>query len=296
MGIYDRDYYRDEPGGFQFRKPGTVIGWIILINVVVFLADGFLTNDGKHPVNDLLAVRAGDLVAPWYWWRFLTYGFCHASFPTIGHIVGNMLGLFFLGQAIEQRYGSKEFLRLYIALILFAGIAWATSNWLQGSAGATAVGASGAVVGIVVLFALNYPRRTVMFMMLFPMPAWVVGVIVVANDLYLALAVRTGSCIAFEAHLAGAALAYLYWRGNWNFTRLTDAVTSSRLFDRRPRLRVHRPEDDLEDDTAMSAEEDRILEKISREGEGSLTRKERRILQKASRRLQEKHRRSTSDD
>lgn len=121
MGIYDREYYRDEPGGFRIGKPGTVVGWIVVINIAVFLANELLKSEGTPSLNDRLGLRAENLVMPWFWWRLLTYGFCHAS---IGHIFGNMLGLFFLGPAIEQRYGSREFLRLYLVLVVLAGLAW----------------------------------------------------------------------------------------------------------------------------------------------------------------------------
>ena len=300
MGIYDREYYRDEPGGFHIRKPGTIIGWLLAINIIVFVLSALLTNQSAEEfngvpyiqktevVNSLLGLQAGDLAKPWFWWRFLTYGFCHAS---VWHILGNMIGLFFLGAAIEQRYGQKEFLRLYLALIAFAGIAWAASTLaFGGKANDSVVGASGAVVGIVVLFALNYPRQTVLLMGVIPVPAWLLGVMVVAPDLFRSF--NASNEIAFQAHLAGAALAFLYWKLGWNFTRFTDKFTSGKLFQRRPRLKVHDPDvDDVSNngkEVAREAELDRILDKIRREGEEKLTRKERRTLQNESRRLREK--------
>ncbi len=290
MGIYDREYYRDEPGGFRIRKPGTVIGWIIIINVIVFLADEFLApSETDHWLNGMLGLQAIDLAKPWLWWKLLTYGFCHGS---VGHIFGNMIGLFFLGPPIEQRYGKREFLRLYLAMIVFAGAAWAAFQYLPGGNTAIGVvGASGAVVGVIILFALNYPKQTVLLMMVFPMPAWVLGVIIILGDLWGSINPDSGQ-IAFQAHLAGAGLAFLYWRGGWNFTRLTDKFTSGKLFQRRPRLKVHHPEEDRPSrkEEAQDAEVDRVLDKLHREGEASLTRKERRTLQNESRRLQQKRR------
>lgn len=299
MGIYDREYYRDEPGGFHIRKPGTIIGWLLAINIVVFLLSALLTNRElglnafgtpvehiTHPLNDWLGLQAGDLAKPWFWWRFLTYGFCHAS---VWHILGNMIGLFFLGAAVEQRYGQKEFLRIYLVMIVFAGVAWAASELLiRGNPENSVVGASGAVVGVIVLFALNYPRQTVLLMGVLPMPAWLLGVIIIVPDLFRS--VGEPDQIAFQAHLAGAALAFLYWKLGWNFTRITDKFTSGKMFKRHPRLRVLDPDDDVPDrkEVAREAELDRILDKIRREGEEKLTRKERRTLQNESRRLREK--------
>ncbi len=208
----------------------------------------------SHPVNDALALHASDLARPWLWWRLLTYGFAHDSYPAIGHILFNMLGLFFLGPPIEQRYGKREFLRLYLALIVFSGLVWASVALLRGVPPQVGVvGASGAVVGVVLLFALNYPRQTVYLYMLFPVPAWVIGVVIVLADLYGALNPARGMHIAVEAHLAGAALAILYWRLGWNFTRLTDKLALGKLFERRPRLKVHRPDDSLGDQDAAPA-------------------------------------------
>jgi len=287
MGIYDREYYRDEPGGFHIRKPGTIIGWLLAINIIVFLLSILLISDkNPDPINDLLGLQAGDLTKPWFWWRFLTYGFCHAS---VWHILGNMIGLFFLGAAVEQRYGQKEFLRIYLAMIVFAGIVWAASVVLtDGNLANSVVGASGGVVGVVILFALNYPRQTVLLMGVLPMPAWLLGVLIVVGDLFGSF--DDTHQVAVQAHLAGAAFAFLYWRLGWNLTRLTDKFTSGKLFQRRPRLRVHDPDDDVPDrkEVAREAELDRILDKIRREGEENLTRKERRTLQNESRRLREK--------
>ncbi len=309
MGIYDRDYYRQPQSGLNVRAPRTIIGWIILINVAVFLLDGLTAGPAvrtplgiaqSHPLGDLLAVRIGDLVQPWYWWRFLTYGFTHAPWPHWGHIFGNMLGLFFLGPAVEQLYGRREFLRLYLTLIVVAGIVWAATNYLQGLLfggvpwGGTAVGASGAVVGVVILFALNFPRQTLLLFFVLPVPAWVVGVIVVLFD--LAEALQPGSShIAYQAHMAGAAFAFLYWRNRWSLTRLTDRIASRDWLKRRPKLRVHHPDDagDQARGSDLGREVDRILEKIHREGEAALTRKERQTLETASRRYQKRRRDSS---
>ena len=292
MGIYDREYYREESGGFQVRKPGTVVGWLLVINIVLFLVNGLFKGPQPNdpgPVNDLLGLQAGDLLRPWFWWRFLTYGFCHQNIP---HIFGNMLGLFFLGPPVEQRYGQREFLRLYLVLIVVSGIGWAAAQFLPGGYGrGVVVGASGAVTGVVVLFALNYPRQTVLLMMILPIPAWLLGVLVVASDIWGSMS-EAGQ-IAYQAHLAGTAMAFLYWQGGWSFTRLTDKFTGGKLFDRRPKLRVHNPDDDDAPDkkeVARAAEMDRILAKLHQEGEESLTRKERRTLQNESRRLREKRR------
>lgn len=297
MGFQDRDYYREEQPGVSIRGPRTVIGWIILINVVIFFVDGLITPFNKAApnslgINDFLALHVGDLAKPWLWWRFLTYGFAHASFGTVPgahwHIVGNMLGLFFLGRSVEQFYGHREFLRFYLTTIVAAGLIWALAGLLAGApAQQSAVGASGAVVGVVILFALNFPRQTLLLFFVIPVPAWLVGVLIVVSDLFTAMD-SEGSRIAWQAHLAGAGFAFLYFRNRWNLTRISGNWFSTSWFKRRPKLRVHNPRDEAPPNDDLSDRVDKILEKIHLQGEGSLTAKERRMLKNASRQYQKK--------
>lgn len=298
MGIYDRDYYRGPQSQSALRGPRTIIGMLILINVVVFLADGLLTPadpPALGEINAALAVRVETLTKPWLWWQFLTYGFAHASAPEYWHIVGNMLVLFFLGRDIESRYGRKEFLWLYLTTIVVAGVIWAVAGKIRGTPGPTpAVGASGAIAGVVILYALNFPRRILLLFFVIPMPAWAVGMLVVLTDLLGALNPKSAH-IAFTAHLGGAAFAFLYYRFQWNLSRFTAGWLPAMRAKSGPRLRVHDPDRHGRRDEELSQDVDRILEKIHREGEASLTRKERRILESASRQYQKK-RQGTDDD
>jgi len=275
MGIYDRDYYREQQPGFTLKAPRTAVTTIILINVALWVVDSLIGGG----LSKLTALEVGALGRPWLWWQFLTYGFTHSL--SMGHVLGNMVGLFFLGREVEHRYGTREFVRLYLVMIVFAGVVWAVVNTLQGGTGPPVIGASGAVVGVILLFALNFPRRTVLLFFVFPMPAWILGVFIVLVDLFGIGDER----IAVEAHLAGAAFAFLYFQQQWSLGRFFERWFSWLKISRRPKLRIHRP-DEEEPDDKLSAQVDEILEKIHREGESSLSRKERRILQNASKKYQ----------
>jgi membrane associated rhomboid family serine protease len=287
VGIYDRDYYRQarRTGPFSYA-PRTVVGAIIAVNVAVWLIDGLFLPD----LHIRLAVHYNTLSTPWYWWQFLTAGFAHEV--GLGHILGNMLVLFFLGRDIEDLYGPKEFLRLYLATLVFANVVWAVANRIVGMpAGVPDMvlyGASGAIAGIVVLYALNFPNRTLLLFFVIPMPAWVLGALVVAWDIVGAMGGGADSHIAYSVHLAGAAFALLYYQRGWNFSRLTAGRFHwPRMpLRRKPRLRVHQPDEELPPD--LSQEVDRILEKITQQGEASLTAKERHTLETASREFQRK--------
>jgi len=287
MGIYDRDYYRQARPSFGLSFPRTVVGQLLLINVAIYLVDCVFP---ERPLNDLCGLT-GATLTDFQWWRFVTYAFIHDA-PAPYHIVLNMLGLWMFGRDIEGLYGAKEFLRLYLALAAFGGLVWAVGNQLtHGAAESSVVGASGAIAGIVILYALHFPRRILLLFFVLPMPAWLVGVLMVAMDALGALqshrasAGEAGSNIAYTVHLAGAAFAFVYYRAGWNLGRLAPGNFSWRRFKPRPRLRVHLPEDEEE---SLATEVDRILAKISREGERSLTREERRTLQNASKQYQKR--------
>jgi hypothetical protein len=127
-------------------------------------------------------------------------------------------------------------------------------------------------------------------MFVIPMPAWVLGVLMVLADMLGGIGATAGQNIAYEVHLAGAAFAFLYYRQRWNFGRLLPGRLSWPWLRSRPSLRIHQPGADKPDSESENREQevDRILEKIHREGEGSLTRKERRTLETASREYQKR--------
>ena len=294
MGIYDRDYYREPQSGFSLRTPRTIVGTLILVNAALFLANGLLT-PGKGPadlgiISNLLAVSNQTLSRPWLWWQFLTYGFVHAG-PM--HIIFNMIQLWFLGRVVEQHYGRGEFLRLYLVMLVVGSVVWVASNVIFEPQYVLAnglqiprlyhlIGASGAVSGVVFLFVLNFPHQTLhLFPIPIPIKAWVIGVLLIVGNLVGAMDKQSNT--AFSVHLVGIGFAFIYFRNRWNLQRLS-LGGFSRL-KRGPRLKIHDPS---RDDSQMSREVDRILEKIHHQGEDSLTRKERRILENASRKYQQR--------
>jgi membrane associated rhomboid family serine protease len=301
VGIYDRDYYRHERAGFSLGGPRTAILTLILANVAVYLLDGLFCAS-THRLDAILSARVGTLTHPYLWWQFITCGFVHDP-NSFNHILFNMLGLWFLGRDVEELYGRAEFVRLYLVLLLVGSVAWAVIGKLRGlpdtvdltvfGADPTLLGASGAVTGVVLLYALNFPRRMILFMFVLPMPAWVMGVLLVLMNVLGGTGVAGDGNVAYSVHLAGAALAFLYFRQHWNFGRLLEGRFSWLRFRRRPRLRVHEPPPQpprRKQSEIREEEVDRILEKIHREGESSLTRKERHFMETASREYQKRRR------
>jgi membrane associated rhomboid family serine protease len=292
MGIYDREYYRTEPPQYSLRAPTTMVGMLVLANVVIFV--GYALLAARPPeVACWLAVQSDTLTQPWQWWRFVTYGFTHDP-QNLLHILLNMLALWFLGREMEEHYGRWEFLRLYLAMLVFGGVVWAMFAWLKGQRDGYMFGASGAVCGVVVLYALNFPRRTLLLNFFIPVPAWLVGTLVVLGDVLGAMGRGGSGNVAYSVHLAGAAMAFCYYFFGWDFGRWWSSWQNTRRrwpwLRQRPRFRLHDPDPEPPEED-LTAEVDRILEKISRYGEASLTRQERRTLEQASRQYQRRRQR-----
>ena len=293
MGIYDRDYYRDESTpGFSWGGSRTMVTNLLIINLGVFVLDALLGEAfwGVGGIKGLLAVTPDTLQQPWYWWRFLTYGFAHDS-PA--HIFGNMLGLFFFGRHIEAVYGSRKFLGMYLTSILAGSLVWAIGNYFTAPPEAlgllSLVGASCAITTIVILFCFHFPHQKVLFMMVIPMPAWVLGVLLIFMNVSGQL--QNNDNIAYGVHLVGAAYGYLFYRTRFELGQFVWADWIGSLMRRRarPRLRVHKPSRGTGDDQ-IDLQADAILEKLHREGEASLSASERRTLEEYSRRMKQKRR------
>jgi len=277
MGVYDRDYYRvEEPSGLFAGRP--VVVNLIIINAAVFLLDLFT----DHRLITWLWLPSDAYKQPWEVWRLVTYGFTHDP-KTITHILFNMFGLFVFGREMEDRYGRTEFLRFYLGAIVFGAVVWLLT--VQSPLGSRGVllGASGGVVAVVLLYVLNFPQRDVLFFGVIPMKAWVFGVIFIMGDVFGAMNRTTP--VAHSVHLAGAAFAAAYFYGKWNLALLVPSTLLKKL--KAPRLRVHTP--DEEDTRDLNVRVDEILDKINRQGEASLTKKERLTLEQASKRYQRRH-------
>ncbi len=287
MGIYDRPYYRDDrQQTFALGGQRSMVVNLILLNAIICVADIFTERvppDG-HWLSNFMSANTELLREPWNYWKLLTYGFAHAP-GDIFHIVSNMYMLWLFGRDVESVYGRREFLLVYLALIVLAGLVWLLAQLVRGVP-SSVIGASGAVTGIFMLFVLHFPHHK--FHMLFipvPISAWVLGVVYVGLDLLGSVGAGRGNT-AYACHLAGAGLAYLYYRAGIRLERMLPGRLSLKSWRPKPRLRVHDPDSQHSD---MDRRADRILEKLHQQGADSLTAEERRILEDYSRRMRQKH-------
>ena len=293
MGFEDRQYTREDSiyGG---DKSGlarySIVVILIAINFIVWFADMFSPVVVKDPeahiylhwINSWLLL---DSAAPWRVWTFLTYGFTHAAIESktgILHILFNMFVLFMFGRPVAERLGRWEFLRFYLTAIVFSGLAFFLWFLLVGGR-SSCLGASGATTAVLILFILWYPHQKLWLMGLIEVPAWALGVGMVGYDLFRAFS--TASEIAWQAHLGGALFAWLYLYFNWNFRWMTSLT--GWIPERKGKLSVFNPDSKPAKDDKLREEGDRILAKISDQGEESLTRRERKTMEKYSKMLRD---------
>ncbi|WP_437204391.1 rhomboid family intramembrane serine protease [Planctomicrobium sp. SH664] len=293
MGIEYRGYMQDEPGyGFQRRPAMTMVKGLIITNVVIFVIQvvvGGWVEKWFMLTED--AVLKGQL------WRFTTYDFLHDP-TSIWHLLFNMWLLYMAGTRVESKYGSKEFLSFYLLAGIFSGAFYLLWNLVVGQSN-PAIGASGAVVAVLIVYALNWPEERWFIFGIIPMPVMWIAILTAAFDIFpmlqqLGRRAGAGDEVAHAAHAGGMLFAYLYVRNRWQILDWTDSFR--KMFRRRPKLRVHRP--DVADEVRpavkatipphISARLDQLLQKISDEGEASLTREEREFLTDASRRYRQR--------
>src|SRR5262249_14922718 len=135
------------------------IKWLIIINIAVFLV--FFLGGGtvEHYMTAWLALSAQGAIKTFMVWQIFTYLFLHGG---IGHIFWNMLGLYFFGTPIEQDWGTQRFLRFYFSCGVVGGLCVLAANIATGDWVTPTIGASGAILGVLVAFGVLYPEQIIL--------------------------------------------------------------------------------------------------------------------------------------
>jgi membrane associated rhomboid family serine protease len=171
-----------------------------------------------------------------------------------------MFGLWMFGRDVESVYGRKEFLWMYLLTAVLGGLVFVLRSMAVSAPDDwpfhRVVGASGAVTAVTLLYCLHFPKRTILLMMILPVPAWAVGMMIIVGNIVMMF--NSSEPVAFDVHLVGAAFAIGYFKFGW---RVSSWVPSLRL-----------------------------LQKVGRDGIDSLTKSEQRKLEAYSRRMKQKHR------
>src|SRR5262245_8732990 len=153
MGIYDREYYRGETRGSAWLTGlAPACKTIIVINVVVFFLQPYLESAGLLP--HLVASSRG-IFQRGEVWQLLTATFLHGN---MYHILLNMIFFWMVGREMESFYGTRDFVYLYLTAAVVSTLGWAIID-LYSAHGSSMIGASGAIMAVIVIYALYYPHR-----------------------------------------------------------------------------------------------------------------------------------------
>jgi membrane associated rhomboid family serine protease len=243
-----------------------VVLWLIVTNVVVFILQRFFLDR----YVDLLGLVPANFLGRAFLWQIVTYMFLHAS---VLHIFFNMLFLWMMGSELERYWGGREFLKYYLVTGCGAGLA---NVLVQPHASVPTIGASGAIFGIIIAFAMAFPDRELLLYFFIRIKAKHFAILVGALEL-VALLLLPNAGIARFAHLGGLLVGYVYLK----YDRLVYPI--KKMVFRAEARRVEEARRKREADAAVAKGEiDRILDKITVGGMDSLSDKERAFLAKQS--------------
>lgn len=218
--------YNNRGGGFLSSIP-TATKNIIIINVLVMIMTSL--NQGFMYETFALFYPTSPF---FHWWQPVTHMFMHGGFF---HLFFNMYTLYFFGRILEERWGAKKFLIFYFvtglgAALIHTGVEWLQMNhWMsqvaEGSMAAQTkihalkmtptVGASGAIYGVLMGFAMLYPDA-ILSLVLPPVSMKAKWFVLIFGGIELLTGITgVGGGIAHFAHLGGLIFGYLlimYWK------------------------------------------------------------------------------------
>jgi membrane associated rhomboid family serine protease len=191
----------------------TAVKWLVIANVGVFVVQ-LVAGARMRP----LGLTPSDVLERGWIWQLGTYAFLHGG---LFHILFNMLSLWMFGVELERMWGTRFFLKYYAITGIGAAVCTVLVSLLPFSFFAhmydvPTVGASGAIFGLLIAWALYFPHRQIYMYFLFPVPVRIYVLIFGAIALYSAVSNTQGG-VAHVAHLGGLLVGWVYLRsGNVN--------------------------------------------------------------------------------
>lgn len=260
--------YRYSLGGAYSFLAGIspAVKFLVISNVASFLLRLII----GRPYDLLFGLVPESVISRFYVWQPLTYLFLHGGFF---HLFFNMFALWMFGSELEYTWGTRFFLKFYFLTGIGAGL---FTVLLSKTPHVPTIGASGAILALLMAFALIFPNRLIFLYFLFPIRAKYLMVILFAIE-FISSFRYVNDGIGHLTHLGGMVIAYFYLRwGNLVgslFRRARRRKSAQRL------TIVRREEEERE---RLRREVDRVLDKISREGIQNLTGEELETLDRAS--------------
>jgi len=211
-------------------------------------------------------------------WQLVTYLFLHSPVQ-ITHILFNMFFLWMFGAELEREWGTKEFLKYYFITGIGAGLL----NIIM--SGSPTIGASGAVYGVMLAYALRYPDREIYIYFLFPVKMkYFIGFMTLISFFSTIGPYNDG--VAHAAHLGGIVIGFIYLKYWYLFYRLKSSFT--KYISKKPSGENLKYTKGGKDKTEYYRRViDELLDKINRVGYLKLTDEEKRILEEGSKYLRE---------
>lgn len=238
--------------------------------------------------DDLFSVSSNPADLLWKPWSLITYAFLHAGFF---HLLFNMMVLYFSGRIFLTFFTQKQMFGLYILSAIFAALmfilSYNTIPLLQQFNGKM-VGASAAIMAILVATAVYAPYYQVRLFLFGTVKLWHIAAVLLVLDLINVSVENHGGHVA---HLAGALFGFIFVRSLQNGTDLSRGVSGvieffQNLFKpkkntnfkvhRNPQAPAKRPAGKPKDITQQQIDD--ILDKISKSGYDSLTKEEKEFL------------------
>jgi len=261
-------------GGVSFPRVAPTVKWIIIATVAAFVGQVLFLTLAHNSLANYLGVVPRAVVEDLRVWQVFTYMFLHSP-RHLFHIVMNMLLLYWFGTELERMLGRRRFLGLYFGGGVAGGIAYAITQYIPPESTTPAIGASAAVMAVMVVYAIHFPNRRILLFFFVPMAVKWFVLLMIGIDLLYSITQYADS-VAHTAHLGGALYGFLFWRLG---PRVAQVFT--RVDDRRREREVQREADD-------DRRVDELLAKISRKGFDSLSRREREFLKEQSRRRRDR--------
>jgi len=305
--LYDRPYMRQSPSETEPQK-ASMVTILLVITIAVFVLQQVINvffpsaGGGENRFMTEWFALSGQNFRELKVWTIFSYGLLHST-AGFYHILGNMLGLFFIGRIVEPLVGRERFLGLYLAGSLIGGAVYLLFHFTDPAIGQiggelifqSMVGASASVMGIMAFFCLLHPERPITLLIFFIIPVtvkpkWLFwGSLAISAGGVLFYELPGKSNVAHSAHLGGLFAGILYYRYFHNRSpaffssgSAQTTVEQPAWFKRRKKTeqqinyQVNRSNRD-----ELQNEVDRILDKINATGFGSLTDGEKQTLDRA---------------
>jgi membrane associated rhomboid family serine protease len=198
------------------------VKWLLILNTAIFLFTSFAPRS-LGPDIAILALVPYTVVHRFTVWQLVTYLFLHGG---LLHLLFNMLTLWMFGVQLERQWGTRFFLKYYFICGVGAGLFDVALHAALGDWSTRTIGASGAIMGLLLAYGVLYPNQTVLMNFLFPIKAKYMVMIYAAIELYMSLGPNTG--VSSIAHLGGMAVGYVYLKGRLPAIRMPDLTAAYR--------------------------------------------------------------------